>query len=82
MNDEESFISTIKSSEVQNLIEEGIISGGMIPKLKCCVKALEGGVKSAHIIDGRTPHSPLLEVFTDQGVGTMVINDREEVDNE
>jgi acetylglutamate kinase len=50
----------------------------MIPKLNCCVKALDGGVKSAHIIDGRTNHSPLLEVFTDQGVGTMVIKDSKE----
>jgi acetylglutamate kinase len=78
IKDENTFIPTIKTSEVHKLIENNIIAGGMIPKLNCCVKALDGGVKSAHIIDGRTNHSPLLEVFTDQGVGTMVIKDSKE----
>lgn len=69
---EDSLISLIKVDETDNLIQEGIIAGGMIPKIQCCVQAIKAGVKKAHIIDGRIPHSPLLEVFTDQGVGTMV----------
>ncbi len=71
---EDSLISVIKTNEVEGLIEKGVIAGGMLPKIQCCVQALEGGVEKAHIIDGRIPHSPLLEVFTNQGVGTMVIN--------
>lgn len=70
--DKSSIISTLKTDEVDGLIKEGIISGGMIPKVKCCVKALEAGVKSTHIIDGRMPHSILLEIFTKKGIGTMV----------
>ena len=70
--DDNSLISVLRSGEVSNLIEEGVISGGMIPKIKCCIQALKGGVKKTHIIDGRVPHSPLLEVFTNEGVGTMV----------
>lgn len=75
VDDESTFMSTIRCSEVPGLVEKGAISGGMIPKLKCCEKALKGGVKAAHIIDGRIRHSSLLEVLTDEGVGTMVIND-------
>ncbi|WP_028307092.1 acetylglutamate kinase [Desulfitibacter alkalitolerans] len=71
-NDENSLISVLKVGEVPNLIEKGVISEGMIPKIQCCIQALKGGVKKTHIIDGRIPHSPLLEVFTNQGVGTMV----------
>lgn len=78
IDDESTFMSEIKCSEIPGLIEKGAISGGMIPKLKYCEKALKGGVKAAHIVDGRTPHSSLLEVLTDKGVGTMVINDTEE----
>lgn len=69
---EDSLISLIKVDETDDLIQEGIIAGGMIPKIQCCVQAIKAGVNKAHIIDGRIPHSPLLEVFTDQGVGTMV----------
>ena len=54
------------------LIEKGIISGGMIPKIETCVKAIENGVKSCHIIDGRKKHSLLLEIFTTNGIGTMI----------
>ncbi|MBS3971171.1 MAG: acetylglutamate kinase [Clostridia bacterium] len=71
-SDENSLISVLKVGEVPNLIEKGVISEGMIPKIQCCIQALKGGVKKTHIIDGRIPHSPLLEVFTNQGVGTMV----------
>jgi acetylglutamate kinase len=72
VNDKSSIISVLKASEVDGLIKKGIIAGGMIPKVQCCIKALEGGVKRTHIIDGRTPHSILLEIFTDKGIGTMV----------
>ncbi|WP_027365173.1 acetylglutamate kinase [Desulfotruncus alcoholivorax] len=72
-NDKDSLISTVKMDEVPNLVERGILEGGMIPKVECCVSALRGGVSTTHILDGRVPHSVLLEVFTDRGVGTMVI---------
>ena len=60
-----------KLSEVPLLKKQGIISGGMIPKIDCCVEAVRQGVGRAHIIDGRIPHSILIEMFTDQGIGTM-----------
>lgn len=56
------------------LIEDGTVSGGMIPKLSCCVRSLAQGVKAAHIIDGRLPHSLLLEIFTDNGTGSMIVS--------
>jgi acetylglutamate kinase len=62
----------LKVSEIPGLIEEGIITGGMIPKVECCVNALSGGVKRAQIIDGRLPHSILMEMLTDGGVGSMI----------
>ncbi|MEE1336635.1 acetylglutamate kinase [Methanobrevibacter sp.] len=68
----DSLIQKIKISEVPKLIEDGIISGGMIPKIETCVQAIEDGVESCHIIDGRKKHSLLLEIFTDEGIGTMI----------
>ena len=65
-------ISTIDIQRVPDLINDGTISGGMIPKLNCCVDAIEEGVKKAHIIDGRMEHACLLEIFTDKGIGTAV----------
>ena len=65
-------INTIDISEAQGLIDDGTIAGGMIPKLTCCLDAIAAGVKKAHIIDGRMGHACLLEIFTDQGVGTAV----------
>ena len=62
--------------ETQRLIAEGVISGGMIPKIGCCVDALDRGVAAAHIIDGRQPHSILQEILSDEGIGTMFSNDR------
>jgi acetylglutamate kinase len=56
---------------VPALTREGIISGGMIPKIECCVEAVRRGVRKAHIIDGRVPHSILVELFSDEGIGTM-----------
>lgn len=70
--DESTLISSLRAEEVQGLIDKKIIEGGMIPKVKACLTALEGGVKKAHIIDGRIKHSLLLEVFTDQGIGTEI----------
>ena len=71
-DDPSSLIQKIKVDEVPGLIEEGIISGGMIPKIETCVNAIENGVQSCHIIDGRKKHSLLLEVFTTEGIGTMI----------
>ena len=65
-------LSRLKAGEVEGLMDGGVISGGMIPKLNCCLEALEAGVDSAHIIDGRVPNALLLEIFTDSGTGTMV----------
>ncbi|MBI3317426.1 MAG: acetylglutamate kinase [Candidatus Omnitrophica bacterium] len=70
--DDATLISSIHVSEVQNLIDKKIITGGMIPKVRACMTALEGGIKKAHIIDGRIKHSLLLEIFTDQGIGTEI----------
>jgi acetylglutamate kinase len=66
-------ISTLKMKETKRLIEEGTIKGGMIPKINCCLEALEGGVKKAHIIDGRKDHAILLEIFTKGGIGTEIV---------
>jgi len=72
--DSESLISILNISEVAEYIANGTIAGGMIPKVHCCEEAVAGGVGRTHIIDGRVPHSILLEIFTDEGVGTMVVN--------
>ena len=71
-SDPSSLIQKIRISEVPDLIEQGIITGGMIPKIETCVKAIENGVKSCHIIDGRKDHSILFEIFTTNGIGTMI----------
>lgn len=68
---EDTLIPVVKLSDVPKLKKEGIISGGMIPKIDCCVDAVRRGVGRAHIIDGREPHSILIELFTDEGIGTM-----------
>ncbi len=68
-------IPSINRATALEMIEDGRISSGMIPKVEACLKALNGGVARTHIIDGRVEHSLLLEIFTDQGIGTMVIND-------
>ncbi len=70
-DDESTIISVVNVSEVPSLKREGIISGGMIPKIDCCVEAVRQGVSRAHIIDGRIPHSILIELFSDEGIGTM-----------
>jgi acetylglutamate kinase len=74
-NDRNSLMSTLHLSEVESLIERGIIGGGMLPKISGALKALRAGVRKTHVIDAALPHSLLLELFTDQGVGTEIIND-------
>lgn len=77
-NDPTSFISRLTVSEVDSLIDKGFIGGGMLPKLKNCTDAIKSGVSRVHILDGRKPHSLLLEVFTDTGIGTMFFKDDEQ----
>jgi acetylglutamate kinase len=72
-DDPNSFISTLTVEEAKGLIENNVIQEGMIPKVRACIDALDKGVKKTHIIDARTPHGLLLEIFTDQGVGTEII---------
>ncbi|MCX8110727.1 MAG: acetylglutamate kinase [Syntrophorhabdaceae bacterium] len=67
-----SLISTLSKEDVDMLIKKKTISGGMIPKVTCCIDAIKGGVKETHIINGRIPHAILLEVFTDSGIGTKI----------
>lgn len=71
-NDPTTLIPEIKVSEAKKLFDEGVISGGMIPKVDCCIEAINRGVKKVIIMDGRVPHSILMELFTDEGAGTMV----------
>ena len=66
-------IPEVKVSEAESLYEEGVISGGMIPKVECCIEAIEHGVNNVIIMDGRVPHSILMELLTDEGAGTMVM---------
>lgn len=70
--DEETLIHVVRTAEVPALIADGIISGGMIPKMQCCVDAIAGGVERVHILDGRIPHSILIELLSDRGIGTML----------
>lgn len=71
--DESSLIPTVYDDEIDGLVEGGVISGGMLPKVEACLKALKGGTSKAHIIDGRIPHSILLEIFTEKGIGTEIV---------
>jgi len=73
MHNPETLLSTIRLKDVEMLKEKSIISGGMIPKIDACVHALKNGIKKAHIVDGRLKHSLLLEIFTDQGIGTEIV---------
>lgn len=71
-DDESTIIPVVNVSEVPKLQNQGIVTGGMIPKINCCVEAVRRGVNRAHIIDGRIPHSILIELFSDEGIGTML----------
>jgi acetylglutamate kinase len=72
LTDPESLITTASADELDKLIEEGVLTGGMIPKITSCTRAVRNGVAHAHILDGRVPHALLLEMFTRDGIGTMV----------
>lgn len=76
--DENSLISSVSIGELPALIENGTITGGMIPKVECCADAVRGGVRKAVMIDGRIPHSILIEMFSDEGIGTMFHADPQE----
>ena len=71
-HDEDTLIHVVHTYEVPELVAQGVISGGMIPKMDCCVDAIAGGVERVHILDGRIPHSILIELLSDQGIGTML----------
>ncbi len=73
LNKNKELINTMTNDEALALIDDGTVEGGMFPKIKCCLKALKGGVQKAHIIDGRLKHAVLLEVFTDKGIGTEIV---------
>jgi acetylglutamate kinase len=71
--DPSSLLTRLDIKTARDLISQGIVSGGMIPKVNCCVRSLAQGVRAAHIIDGRIPHAILLEIFTDEGIGSMIV---------
>lgn len=73
-NSQGELLSTIHRDEIENMIEQGVIAGGMIPKVRCCQSALDGGVTKTHIIDGRQEHAVLLEIFTPEGIGTEIVS--------
>jgi len=73
VNDPESGVSSVTEDQIKQMIESGIITEGMLPKVEACLIALDGGVKKAHIIDGRIQHSLLLEIYTEEGIGTQIV---------
>jgi acetylglutamate kinase len=73
LDKDKKLINAMSDKEAMKLIDDGIVEGGMFPKVKCCMKALKGGVKKTHIIDGRLKHAILLEIFTDKGIGTEIV---------
>ncbi len=75
-NDPTTLIPEVTISDIHTLCEQGVISGGMIPKVDCCVEAIHKGVQNVIIMDGRVPHSILMEILTDEGAGTMVMGDK------
>ena len=75
INDKTSFISRLSADQAEELVSDGFIGGGMLPKLNSCISAVRNGVQRVHILDGRIPHCLLLEIFTRQGIGTAIIND-------
>ena len=78
INDKSTFISRLTASEAESLIHDGYIGGGMLPKLNNCTSAIRNGVNRVHILDGRLAHCLLLEIFTNQGIGTAIVSDEEE----
>jgi len=73
VSDPDSGVSSVTEAEIKQMIDSGVISEGMLPKVEACLIAIDGGVKKAHIIDGRIQHSLLLEIYTEEGVGTQII---------
>jgi len=73
INDPESWVSSLNENQIKEMIDDGIITDAMFPKVEACLIALDAGVKKAHIIDGRIPHSLLLEIYTDKGIGTQIV---------
>ena len=76
-DDPDTLISELRVDEAQELMKEGYIGGGMLPKLQNCIDAIENGVSRVHILDGRIPHCLLLEIFTNKGIGTAILNNKE-----
>jgi acetylglutamate kinase len=76
LDKEGQILTGLSTGQVDELIADGTISGGMLPKIGCALDAVKSGVTSAHIIDGRVPHAVLLETFTDEGMGTLISNKR------
>ena len=76
--DPSTLISRLSVSEAESLLEEGVITGGMIPKIQCCLTAIAHGVRKVIIMDGRVSHSILMEILTNQGAGTMMYHDAQE----
>ncbi|MBO7095997.1 MAG: acetylglutamate kinase, partial [Lachnospiraceae bacterium] len=81
-NDKSSFIGRLSVSEADALIDSGMIGGGMLPKLTNCTNAIKSGVNRVHILDGRVPHSMLLEIFTKNGFGTAIVADDDTIAKE
>ena len=81
MNAEGDVLTGLTTAQVDALIADGTIHGGMLPKIRCALEAVKGGVKSAHIIDGRVPHATLLEIFTNAGVGTLITDAEQDGNN-
>ena len=75
VNDPSTLISELHVHEAEKLISDGYVGGGMIPKIKNCIDAIENGVNRVHILDGRIPHSLLLEIFTNKGIGTAILRE-------
>lgn len=79
INDKSSFISRLTASQAEELINDGWIGGGMLPKLNNCTNAIKSGVNRVHILDGRLPHCLLLEIFTNEGIGTAIVADEDKI---
>ncbi|NJL02533.1 MAG: acetylglutamate kinase [Spirulinaceae cyanobacterium RM2_2_10] len=79
-HDPSSLLTHLNIQQARELIEAGVVAGGMIPKVNCCVRSLAQGVNATHIIDGRIPHALLLEIFTDKGIGSMIVASERQLD--
>lgn len=75
VKDPDSWVSSLNETQIKEMIDDGIITDAMFPKVEACITALDGGVQKAHIIDGRIAHSLLLEIYTDKGIGTQILQD-------